>query len=504
MSRFVRSIDLPDVTNNVPQIVTILVLLAAGGALAVLPLMLKFGAVLAAIVVISSLWLDMGYAIYITALHFILFVKRIAMGLPVGIALDAFAGLLLLSLLIRLSRPDNAERSRWRHPMVAVILGYEAYLAVDAFNPGSLSLLFSTYAVRQTLPNFIVFMLTVYVLSTRLKLQRFMLLWYGIMTVVALYAIKQQFFGFYWREYVWMYSPEGQVWTTAEGVIRVFSTMLPDTLGITMAYGMTFSLALLFAPLRFYWKVLLVALMPLFGAAMLYTGTRGAYGAAIAGLLVVVLLLRRWWLYLIVPVAASLAALSIDWNSNYWGLRFLSLFNPGQDSSYQVRESIISRHLDSAMNSIFGTGTGTTSYAGFAQEQFDQARQSGAFLATTVDIPTDNNYFLALIENGVVGELLLLVVIGVVLWYAVRTALTARDRYLRCLAIGLCGCCCAATVASIANNYLGFWGTWIVFGLICTTSQLAQATNEEEVDVDFIPVEDTDLTPPRSRAATLP
>ena len=296
--------------------------------------------------------------------------------------------------MLRFCRADSKERLRWRHPIVLTVLLFEAYQVVDAFNPNSLSWLFSTYAVRETLPMFCVFLLTVLLVNTTRRLELFMLLWFALTTFVAIYAIKRQFFGYYWRETVWMYSTAGQVWMTAEGVPRVFSTLNPDTAGLTMAFGITLGFALLFAPIHFGLKVLLGCLLPIFSAAMLYTGTRGAYAAALIGVAVVVLLLGRWLLYFVAPMVVGAAATMIDWTSNYWGVRFLSVFDPQHDSSYQVRQQIIGHYLDSALNRPFGLGTATTSYADFAQGQFKAAEAAGTLFANGVNIPTDKQLLL--------------------------------------------------------------------------------------------------------------
>jgi hypothetical protein len=167
-----------------------------------------------------------------------------------------------------------------------------------------------------------------------------------------------------------------------------------------------------------------------------------------------------------------------DWSQNYWGQRFLTLFSPDRDSSYNVRQNIIGRYLEGALDRPFGSGTATTSYAGFAQEQFREAQASGAMLATGVNVPTDNNYFQVILEHGVVGELLLLLVLGTCLFFAVRSALIAPEGYLRYVAIGLAGCVAGAAVASFSNNYLNFWGTWVLFGLVCAVDQLVRAARE--------------------------
>lgn len=464
-----------ELSADASKLLFVLVLAAGIGAVATLPPLLGLAVVAACGALIGVIWIESGYIIYVVSLFFILFLKRMT-DQPIGLALDGYVFLVAIGVVLRFCRPDNDERRSWHHPIVMVVLLYEAYQVVDAFNPNSLSWLFSTYAVRETLPMISVFLLTILVVNTQKRLKHFISLWLVLTAIVALYAIKQQFFGYYWRETVWMYSTAGQVWTTAEGVPRVFSTMNPDTAGLTMAFGITLGFALLFAPIRTGLKILIAMSLPVFAAAMLYTGTRGAYAAALIGVFVVVVLLGHWLLYLLAPMVVGAAATMVDWTANYWGVRFLSVFDPQRDSSYQVRQRIIGQYLDGALNHPFGLGTATTSYAGFAQDQFKSAEAGGALLANGVNIPTDNNYFLAVLELGVVGELLLLLVVGVCIFYAVRFAFKVRDPFLRCMGIGLCGCCIGAAVASFSNNYLNFWGTWVVFGLVCSLDQLARAT----------------------------
>lgn len=467
----------PSVTRlgaSAPWLFVALILAATVGAIASLPKLLCIAAIVACGAVLGVFWVEVGLVFYVVGLFVILFLKRMT-DQPIGLAFDAYILLLAIGLMLRFCRPESAnEYLRWHHPLVAVVLLFEGFQVVDAFNPaGSLGWVFSTYAVRQTLPTVTVFMLTVLLVSTRDRIARFMALWLGLTAVVALYAIKQQFFGFYWRETVWMYSPDGQVWTTAEGVRRVFSTLNPDTAGLTMAFGMTLCFALLFSPIRARFKFILATMLPLCGAAMLFTGTRGAYAAALVGIAVVIILLGRWLLYLIAPLAVGAAATMIDWTANYWGVRFLSVFDPQHDSSYQVRQRIIGQYFNGALNRPFGLGTATTSYADFAQNQFRAAEAGGNLLANGTHIATDNNYFLAVLELGSVGVLLLILVLSVCLFFAGRFAFTVRDPFLRCVGIGLCGCCAGATVASFSNNYLTFWGTWVIFGLVCALDQIA-------------------------------
>ena len=191
------------------------------------------------------------------------------------------------------------------------------------------------------------------------------------------------------------------------------------------------------------------------------------------------------------PPIALTAGLAIDWTSDYWGRRFLSLFNPERDSSFQVRNAIINQYLDDALNRPFGNGTATTSYADFAVEALREANQRGEILSSGIFIPTDNNYFLALLEGGVVGLILLLLVVFGVMLYALRASFALKDRTLRSLAVGLCGCVGSASLASLSNNYLQFWGTWLLIGLVICLNHVVDEERRAErfVQLEIEPAE---------------
>ncbi|MBV9182615.1 MAG: O-antigen ligase family protein [Acidobacteria bacterium] len=209
---------------------------------------------------------------------------------------------------------------------------------------------------------------------------------------------------------------------------------------------------------------------------LIYSLSRGGYAAFLAGWLFIGVVRRRTLLVLLVAFLLSWTALVPG------AVRqrvFMTQGTGGElDATSQERVVLWRDALEVVRTSpIFGTGYNTYAYMHRVGEWRD----------------THNIYLKVLVETGLIGLTLLLLVQGKLWWIGWKAYRTVQDPLLRGLGLGLCGWIVSTAVANSFGDAWTFLQVdgylWLIAGCVCRAIAVqAQAESRPSVENDEAPV----------------
>jgi hypothetical protein len=210
------------------------------------------------------------------------------------------------------------------------------------------------------------------------------------------------------------YDPSASIW------LRRYTGFIsdPNSLGLLLAMGLVAAFALAISPscaLRS--RVLLLLSVGLFAYGIILSGSRG--GLVAVGLGLAVLLWRaggRARVGLATMVVATLFLRSlIHWTPLTRVVGSLSDITGGTDSSATQRASVWKERLHEVVHWASGDGFGTYNGSSFANQSGLRIAKEAARLATV-----DNSWLKLLLECGVIGITIMLLIFARVLWITRR------------------------------------------------------------------------------------
>ena len=339
-----------------------------------------------------------GIITMLIASFFIMMLVKVDTNIPFGTLMDALELLLIIGFFLK----HKYDRS-WQfiqNPITILILIWIVYNLLELFNPLAESRLAWLYTIRSVALVMMTYFIFMYNVTTLQFVRTILKLWIALSFFAALYAFKQEYFGFFPFEKNWLANdPVASGLYFIGGHWRKFSIFSDP---VSAAYNMVISsllcITLMFGPIPFIKKVILGILSIFFIMAMLYSGTRGAFVLVPAGLvLLFVLKLNRKTLVTGIGLAMIfLIAIKIP-TSNATLNRFQSAFQPNNDASYNVRKINQKRIQPYIQSHPIGGGLGSTGTWG-------QRFSPNSLLAS---FPPDSGYVRVAVETGWIGLLLL-------------------------------------------------------------------------------------------------
>lgn len=427
---------LPALLQNSKWLFLLFLVVSVGCGLAVATRGASAGLLLAAgLVAVPSVLLIIAYPrIGICGMMVLAFVlmllPRLGIRFPVGTIMDAWVLLLLFAFLLQQRQAPAWQL--YRNPIAVLLLVWIGYNILQVVNPAAASRLAWVYTVRTVAIITVLYFIFLYFARSTRFVATLLMVWLSCSTVAAIYALKQEFLGF---------SAFEQSWLDADPVLtslyfiggswRKFSFFADP---VTFAYNMVISSSVCFAlatgPVAPIKRLGLVALGLFQLAAMLYSGTRGAYVLVPLSVgMLMILKYNRWVLLSGVVAAAVLYLAIITPTTNPTIQRFQSAFWPQQDASYRVREANQERIRPYIRAHPFGGGLGATGTWGqrFAPESY------------LANFPPDSGYVRVAVELGWVGLLLFCTLMFIVLRTGIVNYYRIRDPRLKswCLAMVL-------------------------------------------------------------------
>ena len=427
------------------------------------------------IAVASLVDLRFGVLFLVVISFFLMGVKKIVPTIPFGIFLDAGILLLFCGMVFR-----QAERRDWsfaNNPISWWVLAWMIYNVVQIANPVAESREAWFYTVRAMAGTIVFYYVILYSLRNLGYLKALVFTILGLAMFMALYGVKQEFFGLTTFESAWLHSEiERYRLIYQAGRIRLFSFLSdPTTFGILMAYMTVFGFTLSFGPWKWGWRVLfaICTIIMLMGAY--WSGTRTAFIVIPAGFFFVGLMAisKRQWVMvgtMTVLMLFGTAASQVSTSSNAL-YRVQTAFKPSKDRSYQVRLKTQARIKAIIQQHPFGGGLGSCGAWG---KQF-------APHTVFADIEPDSGYVRVAVETGWIGLIIYIGMLFTALRIGVRHFTRARDPVVVNLYMGLVGIVFALIVANYGQEAIILLPNSIVFYAV-----LAILVRLKDFDPDYV------------------
>jgi putative inorganic carbon (HCO3(-)) transporter len=399
---------------------------------------IKFG--IAGAIIISCLFvgLPLAYAVIayprfgimtmLIASFFIMMLVKVNTNIPFGTLMDALELLLIIGFFLK----HKYDRS-WQfihNPVTVLILVWIVYNILELFNPLAESRLAWLYTIRSVALVMMTYFVFMYYINTVNFIRLILKVWIGLSFFAALYAFKQEYFGFFPFEKNWLANdPVASGLYFIGGHWRKFSIFSdPVSSAYNMVIASLLCITLMFGPVSALKKTMLGILSVFFIMAMLYSGTRGAFVLIPAGLILlfVLKLNKKTLLIGVALVMIFLVVIKVP-TSNATLSRFQSAFQPNHDASYNVRKINQKRIQPYIQSHPIGGGLGSTGTWG-------QRFSPNSYLAS---FPPDSGYVRVAVETGWIGLLLLGSLFFVVLLTGINNYFKIKDPELKnyCLAM---------------------------------------------------------------------
>jgi putative inorganic carbon (hco3(-)) transporter len=371
-----------------------------------------------------------GIAIMLVFASFLALVARFGVGFPLGTLIDAIVCLLLLGFLFR--QKQNPEWKIYRNPISIIVLVWVGYNILQVANPVAESRLAWLYTVRTVAFVMLTYYIFLYYLRNINFIRFIFKLWIAISVFAALYGLKQEFFGFFGFEQAYLDAdPALRDFLFINGQWRKFSIFTdPASYSYNMVIISIVCFGLLWGPFSKGKKFILTCLIFLFLAAMLYSGTRGAFVLLPAALfLFAILKFTKKVLLLMVAAGLLFGFLVFVPTSNYTLYRFQTAFKPSKDASYLLRKENQKKIQPYIQSHPVGGGLGATGVWGI---RFSP----DSFLA---NFPPDSGYVRVAVELGWIGLFIFCCLMFTALKTGIDNYYKIRDPELKtyCLAMVL-------------------------------------------------------------------
>jgi hypothetical protein len=212
--------------------------------------------------------------------------RLVTLPLPAGNAIELITYLCLLSMILKHELKKNIDGRFWTNPITLGLYFLFAYYIVELFNPEMLSPIGWFSFFRKQLSYFVFYYICYCMLDSRARITYFLRFMIILSSVLALYACKQQWFGYAGFELRWIGTGNGYTLLFQGGMLRKFSVFSdPATSGILFAAISMLTIILLLRSnhkKEKYWLGLALFLN-LLGYS--YSGTRTATLMLFAGIL---------------------------------------------------------------------------------------------------------------------------------------------------------------------------------------------------------------------------
>ncbi len=347
-----------------------------------------------------------------------------------GLIVELFTYMLLFRIMLKYELKKSVDSAFWTNPITICFYIQFAYYIIELFNPAMHSQLGWFSFFRRQLSFVIYFYMCYSLLDTREKILYYVHFLIGLTTFCALYACKQQWFGYSGFELRWIGTGAGMTLLLQAGVLRKFSVFSdPATSGILFASVSMLCIVLLLRGTEKKQRPLLWFCMIVNLLGYSFSGTRTATLIIIAGICLYCLatLSEKRSMYFLIGAAGLLILMIISPVQTPVTNRILSTFEGTKDLSAAVRDFDRHQVQPYIQEHPLGGGVFTCGAEG-------PKYNPGHPLET---LQPDSGYMKQLAELGPIGLAILLIFYYVILQYGIRNFFSARDPQIRNYYIGL-------------------------------------------------------------------
>ncbi len=409
---------------------------------------------------------ELSYYSYIySIIIFTLPARMFGIAVPLGIPIPAAGYLCVMSILASQYRNRTNSKDFWKTPISLMMLLIFFYLLLEAFNP--------EITGRGGWWNFfqkqILYLLFYYVsflmLDSLEKIRRFIKLWVIMSLIVAIWGIKQQWFGFTGPEDAWIHSdPNITNLLFQGGMFRKFS-LLPDpaSFGVMATSSALFTLVLAIRiPIKRIkrWLYVITFLQII---ASTYSGTRTCNVMLLAGLAAYIIFTlneKRTMIVLISAVTITLFLLFGPLRNSPIIFRIKTTFEGSKEPSNMVRD-VNRRNIQPYIyDRPLGGGLQTCGEEG---TKFYPAHRLAGY-------PPDSGYMKIMLEQGWIGLAINIIFYFIILMRGINGFYDSRKEEIKTMYIAFTVCFFSLVVGQYSQlaisqypQYLFYLATLVIF-----------------------------------------
>jgi putative inorganic carbon (HCO3(-)) transporter len=383
--------------------------------------------------------------------------------MPSGTLVEIITYFILLSLLLTHDLKKNINIKFWTHPVTIGLYILFAYYLVELFNPEMISPVGWFSFFRKQFSYFVFYYICYGLLDSRAKIIYFVRFMIILSSVLALYACKQQWFGYARFELAWIGTGGGYTLLFQGGMLRKFSVFSdPATSGILFSSIAILCLILLIRSNSKREKSWLGLALVINLLGYSYSGTRTATLMIITGIVlycISTIFERRTVIFLIYSVIIFTGLMVMPYQNAITN-RIRSTFAGTNDASAAVRD--YDRHEVQPYIQAHPIGGGIFTSGGEGHKY-----NKGHYLEF---LQADSGYLKTLGEQGMVGLAILLIFYFIFMRLGFHYFFRAKDPEIRTYYIGLLVMMFTLLVAQYAQMAISqypivlyFYATLVIF-----------------------------------------
>jgi putative inorganic carbon (hco3(-)) transporter len=401
--------------------------------------------------------------------------------LPSGTLVEIMTYFILLSILFKYELKKNMSLKFWTHPVTIGLFSLFAYYLVEYFNPEMFSPVGWFSFFRKQFSYFVFYYICFCLLDSRARIIYFVRFMIALSSVTALYACKQQWFGYARFELAWIGTGNGYMLLFQGGMLRKFSVFSdPATSGILFASISILCLILLNRSTNRKEKgwLGLALFVNLLGYS--YSGTRTATVMFTAGILlycISTIFERRTVIFMIYSIVIFTGLMIMPYQNSITN-RIRSTFQGSKDASAAIRD--YDRHEVQPYIQAHPIGGGIFTSGGEGNKY-----NKGHYLEY---LQADSGYLKTLAEQGPVGFAILLIFYFIFMRLGFHYFFRAKDLEIRTYYIGLLVMMFTLLVAQYAqmaiSQYpivLNFYATLVIFIKLAEFDKPVKPINQKEI-----------------------
>lgn len=377
--------------------------------------------------------------------------------MPLGMGLEVCTYLTLLGALTKPHLRQEITRSFWRHPITVMLIIILLYYTIQAVNPSLHSRLGWFNYYRKFISFAAFFYLSYCLINSKEKIRFFMNFWIVLITLLALYACKQQIFGFAGWELKWIMADEKRLELLFQtGMLRKFSLLAdPAASGVLFA---AFMVLLLIMGIRtssrkhkLYYFI--CAGINLF--AFMASGTRTSNIILLGGILfyaIATINEKRTVRFVTAAALGFIILISLPIHNPVL-IRIRSTFEGSKDPSAAFRDMNRARIQPYIYSHPIGGGINTCIPEGLVYSP-------GHYLAS---FPSDSGYLKIAVEQGWIGLAIALTFYYLIMRTGIRNFYRARAPEVRMWYIALLGFVFGLLIGQFSQIVIGQYPTILLF-----------------------------------------
>jgi len=372
-----------------------------------------------------------GLIFFMFMAYFLMFIISLNLiNFPLGTLMDGLLLLLLIGFFI-----DQKISPNWKifnNSIAIIIIIWVLYNIIEVINPGAQSRVAWIYTIRALAGVMLSYFVFTYQINSISFIRLIIKVWLVMSVFAALYALKQEFFGFFAFEQRSLDSnPLAAGLLFIDGHWRK-SSIFADP--ISFSYNMNVSsilcISLMFGPFSKTKKVILMCMVALFTFSMLFSGTRASYVLLPVAMGLLFVLNLNYKMIVVGGLFAFCFSIAVFIpTSNYTLYRFQTAFKPSEDASYNVRKANQKKIQPYIRSHPMGGGLGSSGASG---AKFSPYSYLGQF-------PPDSGFIRAAVEQGWIGLVLLCSLFFIAISSGINNYFKIKDPELKsyCLAMTL-------------------------------------------------------------------